>query len=160
MGTRSDDAWSETGQTGTGEPRSTEPAEPRSTITGTFSGVDSPAEEEGHGPAQDGTRGDMGVGGPVVPPQAWADRSTDRGPAGTDTAASGDTSVSGGAPDPEYGDPDATMDAIVSGATTRTDRGSGGANRSGSGGSGGPSEPDESVDGSAGRSMDELLTGE
>lgn len=33
------------------------------------------------------------------------------------------------------------------------------ANRSGSGGSGGPATPDDSVEGSTGQSMDELLTG-
>jgi hypothetical protein len=33
-------------------------------------------------------------------------------------------------------------------------------NRSGSGGSGGPATPDESVEGSSGQSMSELLTGD
>ena len=158
MERRSDAAWSETGQTGTGEPRAGGHADEPVDVTGR---VGTRGEEEGHGPGQAGTRGDMGGGGAVVPPEAWADRSTDRGPAGTDSVASSDTSVGGGATaDPELGDPDATMDSIVSGATTTSDIGSGGANRSGSGGSGGPNEPDPSQEGSSGRSMDELLTGE
>lgn len=53
--------------------------------------------------------------------------------------------------------------AVVSGARSTADPA--GAddvtmNRSGSGGSGGPATPDESVEGSSGQSMSELLTGD
>lgn len=53
--------------------------------------------------------------------------------------------------------------AVVSGAQSTADPA--GAddvtmNRSGSGGSGGPATPDESVEGSSGQSMSELLTGD
>lgn len=61
---------------------------------------------------------------------------------------------------PRAGDDAETTDAVRVGATTSShmsEAGAGGANRSGSGGSGGSAEATE--DGSAGQSMDELLTG-